>query len=307
MTWVAGVDGGGTHTRAVIIDAGGRALGRAEAGSSLVRADRPAAAAAAVSEAVRGAAAQAGVSLPLGALWGGLAGAGSRESSNIVAAELKAAGLADLIVVGTDVDAAFHAAFGDGPGILLIAGTGSIARARGASGSLVRVGGWGDRIGDEGSGFAVGMAALRAIAQAHDGRGPATAIRGRVMEHLSLQAAGALIPWTAGATKADVAALVPLVAAAAAEGDPVAVGILDAALRDLCAHLRSVIERASPWDGTPELVLWGGLFRAGGPMRDAMATAAEEYPVRYASRAIDPAMGAAKLALATLSGPPPAP
>lgn len=301
MTLVIGVDGGGTLTRAVIIDERGREISRGGSSGAVVTAGAPEAAAEAVSEAVHTAAERGGVVLPVDGLWAGLAGASLATSRQAVAAELEAAGLAERVVVGTDVEAAFHDAFGQGPGILLIAGTGSIAWARNTTGAVVRVGGWGERLGDEGSGFAIGAAALRAIAQADDGRAPATALRELVLERLSLDRPDGLIGWAATATKGAVAALAPLVSRASAEEDPVAAAILTTAVADLCLHLGTVLERTDPWPEPPELVLWGGLIGDGGPLRGPMTEALAGFSVRLSSGEVDPAMGAAKLALAALS------
>lgn len=299
MTSFAGVDGGGTHTRAVIVDGEGRELARGEAGGAVVSAEAPGRSARAVAQAVRAAAERADVPLPVDVLWAGLAGAGTREARVAVTEELRPLGVAERVVVGTDVEAAFHDAFGQGPGVLLIAGTGSIAWARGASGEAVRVGGWGERLGDEGSGFAIGTAALRAVARAADGRGPGTLLVDAVLEGLALDRVDTLVPWAAKASKGDVAGLVPLVARAAAEGDAVAAGLLGEAVPALCDHLRAVLERAGPWPRPPELVLWGGLLSPGGALHEAMVEAVGAFPVRLRCGDIDPALGAARLARAS--------
>ena len=102
-------------------------------------------------------------------------------------AALFGVGLAESIEVGTDVEAAFHDAFGDGPGVMLIAGTGSIAWARDESGVMHRVGGWGQHVGDEGSGYWIGHGARSgAWTGAEDGRSAATALRESVLESLGL-------------------------------------------------------------------------------------------------------------------------
>ena len=300
MNLVVGVDGGGTHTRAVIVDEGAKELGRAGSSGAVVTAGAPELAANAVAEAVHRAAERAGVALPVSGMWAGLAGAGLEAARLAVSGELGKAGLAERVVVGTDVEAAFHDAFGQGPGILLIAGTGSIAWARGPAGEVIRVGGWGDRLGDEGSGFAIGLGALRAAAQAADGRGPPTALHDGVLEFLALDGREALVAWAATASKGDMGSLAPLVSQAASEGDPVAMKLLATAVSDLSDHLSAVLERAGAWPELPELVLWGGLLRDGGPLRDAMAEAVTAYPVKLVAGEVDPAMGAAKMALAAL-------
>jgi len=304
MTVVAGVDGGGTLTRVVVVDASGAELGRAEGPGAVVNPGAPEAAVRAVAEAVRAAANKAGVPLPIDFLWAGLAGAGAPGPRAAVTRSLSGLDLSDGVVVGTDVEAAFHDAFGSGPGVLIIAGTGSVAWARGPSGEAVRVGGWGDKLGDEGSGFEIGLQALRAVARAHDGRGPATSLIAGVLARLGLVDAEALIPWAATAGKRDVAALVPVVVDADTAGDPVARGILSAAVEALRSHLEAVVQRAGPWTEPPELVLCGGLLQEGGPLGCFAAALAEGLPVRPEGRRIDPAMGAARLALRAVSEGP---
>lgn len=301
MTLVVGVDGGGTHTRAVVADATGQVLARAQCAGAVVHAAEPSGAANAVSAAVRAAAQEAGVALPVASLWAGLAGAGLEPARRSVERELESCGLADRVLVATDVEAAFHAAFGPGPGVLLIAGTGSIAWARNPAGEVVRVGGWGEWIGDEGSGFSIGLAALRAVARAEDRRGPATALRDLVLARLGVERPDALVGWVAEATKGDVAALVPVVSQAASEGDQVASDLLEEAVAELSLHLSAVLERAGAWPEPPGLVLWGGLLVEGGSLHARMVESASALNVRLASSEIDPALGAAKLALASLA------
>jgi len=301
MTLVAGVDGGGTHARAVIADVHGQEVARAEVPGAVASSGSPRPAAHAVASAVRAAAERAGVELPLAFLWAGLAGAGAQATRSAVAGELGAAALADRVVVGTDIEAAFRDAFGQEAGILLIAGTGSIAWARDPAGGMVRVGGWGERLGDEGSGFAIGSGALRAVLRAYDRRGPATALHDTLLAHLALAGPQELVSWLEGATKRDVAALVPHVSRVAAEGDSVARDLLASAVSDLTGHLRAVLDGSDRWAETPPLVLWGGLIREGGPLRDALVEAAAGFPVRLISCEIDPPMGAANMALAALA------
>lgn len=299
MRRVAGVDGGGTRMRAVIADEAARELGRGESVGAVVGVDPHEDVAGRIAEAVRAAAAAAETPLPVGTLWAGLAGAGRVVAQSAVARELRATAVADEVVVGTDVEAAFRAAFGSGPGILLIAGTGSIAWARDATGEVIRAGGWGEHLGDEGSGYAIGAAALRAVAQAEDGRGPATSLTGLVLDHLSLDSPEGLIAWSADASKRDVAALAPTVAAAAEAGDAVGRAIKDAAVAALSSHVTAILERGKDWGEAPELVCWGGLLVGRGALSDAMADLAASQHVRLSTRSIDPAMGAAKMALGT--------
>ena len=158
-----GVDGGGTRTRAVILDASGVERVRAEGGPAVANAASPHEAANSVRRAVQAAATAGGIDLPATALWAGLSGAGREVSRAAVESELQGMDLAVRTSVDTDVAVAFHDAFGAGPGVLLLAGTGSIAWGRAEDGREGRVGGWGRQFGDEGSGFDIAQRALHAV------------------------------------------------------------------------------------------------------------------------------------------------
>src|SRR5690606_32133686 len=153
-----------------------------------------------------------------------------------------------------------HDAFGSGPGLLVIAGTGSVAWGRAEDGRAARAGGWGHLLGDEGSGYALGLEALRAVVRAHDGRAPETTLRDAVLSHARARAPEELIAWAATAAKADIAALAPRVAAAAREGDAAARAIVDRAAHDLAGHIRALHARLGPWSAPPAVAMTGGLL-----------------------------------------------
>jgi len=299
VTVVVGVDGGGTRTRAVVLDVLGEEIGRAEGPGGVVTLDAPEVAVRAVTAAVEAAVRQTGRQLPVAVLWAGLAGAGGEACRRRVTTELHRAGLAARVVVGTDADAAFAAAFEEGPGILLIAGTGSIAVGRLEDGTGVRVGGWGRTIGDEGSGYAIGVAALQAVMRAQDGRAPPTALTEPILAWCDVADPFGLVHWIDRASKAEVAALVPIVARAADEGDESATEVLAEAVVALEKHVAAMLGREG-WPARVPLVLWGGLVAEGGPLRDAMVNAMAAYPVKLSGDPIDPPAGAATMALRLL-------
>ena len=292
MTFFIGVDGGGTRTRAVIIDDAGREVGRAAGAGAVATASEPDRAATAVAATVRQAAEAAGVALPASVLWAGLAGAGAAEARGQVQAALAGTGLAERVVVGTDVEAAFHHAFPEGPGVLLIAGTGSIAWSRDETGAVRRVGGWGRNLGDEGSGFALGLDALRLVTRAADGRADPTTLTVPLLEACGLSTVGDLVPWIEIAKKREVAALAPIVVAEANAGDEGASGVVRAAVVALLAHVVAACDGRSR-----SVVLWGGLLAEDGPLRSRVTDALGEKDFSVTDRTIDPGLGAAMLAL----------
>lgn len=294
---VVGVDGGGTRTRAVILDAGGVEVGRAEGRAAVASAQDPGAPARAVAETVREAAEAAGVEPPVRALWAALSGAGREEPRSAVEVELGRLDLAGAVRVGADVHAAFHDAFGAGPGILLIAGTGSIAWGRAEDGREGRVGGWGHHIGDEGSGYAIGLEALRRVARHVDGRAPETVLLDAVLEHLEADRVEEVVPWAHDASKGEIAALARAVVRASREGDAVAGEIVAEAVEELEGHVLTILQRLGPWEEPPGLALAGGLLRPGGSLREIVTRVLAKHQITPLDRALDPAMGAARLAL----------
>ena len=299
--YVIGVDGGGTHTRAVVLDESGRELGRSEGRSAVADARDPRAAAYTVADVCAAAALSAGRSLPVDFLWAGLSGAGRESARSAVEMELGRLRVASQVSVGTDVAAAFHDAFSDGPGILLISGTGSIAWGRAENGRQGRVGGWGHHIGDEGSGYAIGLDALRRVARHADGRAPHTHLQQKVFEHLGLTEVDELVNWASSATKAEVAALAPVVARTSADFDEVAGEILTHAVEELEGHVLAILESLGPWEHPPQVALSGGLLRPGRPLRAPLLPLLSRHRLPVLDREIDPGVGAARLPLKGLA------
>jgi len=291
-----GVDGGGTDTRAVVLDADGREVGRASGQAAVADARRPAVAAEAVRNVCLAAARAVDRSLPADVVWAGLSGAGREAARSAVELELSRLEVGTTVRVDTDVKAAFHDAFADGPGVLLIAGTGSIAWGRAEDGREGRVGGWGHHIGDEGSGYALGREALSRVTRHADGRAPATDLLHRVLEHLQLDRVDDLVAWVNDAKRSEVASLAPLVVETARSGDEVAGEMVLRATQELEGHVLAVLENLGPWAAPPPVALCGGLLQPGGPLRRAVEEALAKHRVRVLQRALDPALGAARLA-----------
>ncbi|HEX6940025.1 MAG TPA: BadF/BadG/BcrA/BcrD ATPase family protein [Longimicrobiales bacterium] len=293
-----GIDGGGTGATAVAVDGEGNELARVRGGAALVRPTDPGAGASALADLVDRVARAAGGRLPVTGLCCALAGAGREAERRALAAALHREAVAVRLRVTSDADAAFHDAFGDAPGILLIAGTGSIALGRAADGHAARAGGWGALLGDEGSGYALGLAALRAAVRAHDGRGPATALLAAALAHAGATAADELIAWAGAAAKAEIAALAPAVFAAAREGDAVAAEIVARAAAELARHIAAVHAALAPWAEPPGIALAGGLLAPGRPLRaDTIAAITRlGQPGNVLDREVDAARGAATLA-----------
>jgi glucosamine kinase len=292
---LVGVDGGATSTRVLVATRDGGLLTRLEGPGSLVRSARPEARVGQLADHVRAALHEAGCQPPARALCCALAGAGRPETRERVENALRRERLAAQVRVIPDVEAAFQDAFLGGDGILLLAGTGSIAVARNA-GRVARAGGWGAVFGDEGSAFAMGREALAAVACAHDGRGPATSLTEEVLRHTRSATPDALIAWADRAEKADIAALAPLVLRAA--DDAVASAIVDTAADQLLAHVRALLSRLGPWDGPPALAFAGGALAPESYLRQKLLQRLDSRSVALTplDRPVDAAHGALRLA-----------
>ncbi len=293
-----GVDGGGTRSRAVLIGDDGKEEGRVLGPSAVASASDPEAGAQAVANICAAACRAVGRTLPADGVFAGLSGAGRERARSAVELVLGRMGVGTKIAVGTDVRAAFHDAFEDGPGVLLIAGTGSIAWGRAEDGQEGRVGGWGHHIGDEGSGYAMGKEALRRVARHADGRAPETNLQRRILERLGLERVDELVHWTQEATRGEIADLTPLVVETAEAGDEVAGEILVQAVEELEGHILTVLENLGPWHEPPAVVLAGGLLQPGGPLRAPLEALLVRHHIQPLDKEVDPALGAAHLAMA---------
>ncbi|MEZ4415357.1 MAG: BadF/BadG/BcrA/BcrD ATPase family protein [Gemmatimonadota bacterium] len=295
---VIGIDGGGTRTRVLIMDRSGKEIGIGEGSATLVDPEAPAKAALLVDTIVRRVLNEHRVPRPAAALWAALAGAGRESTRQLLKKELEeiSRDLVRRVEVGTDVDAAIHDAFGKGPGIVLISGTGSIAYAVTAEGERLSVGGWGSTLGDEGSGYALGLAGLSALLRAHDGRGPRTELSS-LLKELGLAAPAELVDWVAHATKRDIAALAPTVVGIADRGDAVAQSLVNEAVAELRLHLKALLERLGPQASIRTVALVGGLIVPGRALRSRVERVINEMGLEILTREVRPDRGAARFAL----------
>jgi N-acetylglucosamine kinase-like BadF-type ATPase len=291
---LVGADVGGSKT-AVGVSDGETILSRADGGGAAVRPGRALASASVIAEVVRQALAGAG-RLTADVLYIGAAGAGREPERDELRKALRAENLAPKVMVATDIEIALAAAFDDGPGIVVSAGTGSVAVGRDRSGQQHRIGGYGWQMGDEGSGYAIGRAALGAVSRAVDGRSPRTALSDRVLAASHSENFDALIRWAAGASPAEVAALAPHVLDVAAHGDPLAQGIADYAARELtqlAICLLPVMEGEPPVG----VAVTGGLLSSDGPLRRSVLARLREEPALTPVEApVDAVAGALRLA-----------
>ncbi|HEY3280435.1 MAG TPA: BadF/BadG/BcrA/BcrD ATPase family protein [Gemmatimonadales bacterium] len=295
-----GIDAGGSHTTVVVADAHARVLGRVDGPASAVRPGGIAASAAVILDTARRAVAQAEASLPATAAVVGAAGAGRDPEQSALGAALAAGGLAHAVRVVGDGEIALVAAFGEEPGILVSAGTGSIAFARPPgpqNGRLHRAGGYGWQLGDEGGGYWLGRRALTAAARAYDGVDESSTLSERLLVALGLPGFDELVRWAATATPAQVAALAPHVLNAAQEGEVIAQRAVFDAANEL-AQLVRVLAQHFPGAEPIPVAPAGGLLRRGSPLLAGLRVAlgAAVPRARLVDGPVDAALGALRLA-----------
>src|SRR5215203_2623175 len=193
----------------------------------------------------------------------GIAGVDRDDDSRVVASIMRRISPGSRVVVVNDALIALVAAAGDSPGIVIVAGTGSIAYGRNARGLAARAGGWGHMIGDEGSGYWIGRQALAAAVREVDGRGPRTSLTEDVLAHFGVTDAAGLVAivYNREVPRANVATLGPIVQRARDRGDAVAMHILERASDELALGAASVAARLEMRGDPFPFVLAGSMFR----------------------------------------------
>ncbi len=296
MNYIIGVDGGGTKTLALLGDLDGNVLARGVSGPSNYNAVGFDAACSALASAML--MARKDHQGEISSVCLGLAGAGRTEDierfQNWAVDKFPMA----AVKVVSDVDILLMAGAPSGPALALICGTGSIVYGRTVTGELIRAGGWGYLFGDEGSGYAIGIAALRAVMQAYDGREPETLLSELVLERYGLHTPPELVQTIYGAESPRfvVAALSQLVEQAAGQGDSVAIAILEESSRDLARAVAAVYPRLGTL--TVPLVITGGTILHGRYLKKAFKRACETRRLAFTvvHYVAEPAEGALKLA-----------
>jgi N-acetylglucosamine kinase-like BadF-type ATPase len=271
---VAGLDGGGTRTRAAVAEtAGGTTRAESEAGPCNLATDLAQAVRSietALDHARAGGEVHAG---PFDALCIAAAGSGDAALRERARHELLQRGVARKVAFVPDAAAVLAAANEDACGLALIAGTGSLAFGRTKEGRCARAGGYGSVVGDPGSGHALGASALRAAALVADGHRGSDRLMADVLAAAGVTAPGNRARELARVVRDwrpdQIAALAPLVVRAAADGDLPAQRMLQSAASQLAELAGLVLKKlfdgrekggAAPADGSFPLVLAGGLF-----------------------------------------------
>ena len=298
MAYYLGIDGGGTKTRCLLGDETSVLAESMSGGSNIVRLGE-----ARAREALHAAIAQVTASAHVSssqihAVCIGAAGADRPEIAarirGFVVEIIPHAPPSSIEVVGDSV-IALEAAFGMGPGVIAIAGTGSIVHGRDAAGRTARAGGWGFALSDEGSGHWIGRGAVSAILNALD-EGRELALTSRVLESWKIDTIDELVQRANSTPPPDFARLFPVVLRAADNGDATARGLLLEAGTRLAGLAATVIRRLAPPTAPASLpvALTGSLFRQSEDVRRIFYnTLNENFPgIEVRPGLVDPAEGA---------------
>ena len=275
---ILGVDGGGSKTVAYLAlahsavadqttDSPWTILGKGNSGTSNQQAVGPEQATASLEQAIAGAFADARLDLqPVSSLCLALAGSDRTADKDIIQQWAQKFIPAEHLCIVNDAVPLLVAGTPDQWGIALIAGTGSFCWGRQPGGQTARSGGWGYLMGDEGSGFALGQAALQAVAHSADGRGPQTTLTAKLLTAFHCQQPADVIPAVYGNAepRTRIAGLAPVVLEEATTGDSIALKIVLDAACSLATMVESVAQQLEFADRFP-LVLTGGLL-TGSPL-----------------------------------------
>ncbi len=247
MTYVIGVDGGGSNVRVVVVTPDLRIIAESQAGTANPNVAGREQAAATIQAALRQALEPAGLSpSDIAAAGLGIGGAEPSHSAEWVRSVARVVLPTSRLVVSHDSEIALVGAHGERRGILILSGTGSLSCGVGAAGEFHLIGGKGYRLSDEGSGYWIGMEGLRAATRDLEGRGRRTALTPLILTQLELAGEGDLVPWLyhSGQTRVrEIAALARLVLAQAEQGDWVALDIVERASAELALLLRAIQHR----------------------------------------------------------------
>ena len=297
MPFVIGIDAGGTKTVGLLADETGKVLSKTISGSAnlLVKGEL------AVEKVIFDVIESLEAPEPLAALCLGIAGVGRPGADQVIRDVLRRLGQRQPVRVVNDALVALVAGAPSGVGIVVVAGTGSIAYGVDSKGHTARSGGWGYLLGDEGSAFWLGHYAVRHAIRAADGRGVATTLYDLICDKLGVSDPTELVEWfyDQELSRNRVADLASLVESASVDGDEAAENLMDQASKHLAKAARAVAGQLSFPDRFP-VVLSGGAFKAcpslGRRLKDLLAS--PEMEVRLLD--VDPAMGAVTLALELL-------
>jgi N-acetylglucosamine kinase-like BadF-type ATPase len=268
-----GVDGGGTKTHIVLVNNDGEVVGEGFSGASNPLRVGIETAVSNILDAVYRACDEAGLSRgDIVAAMVGLAGLRRADLRQRIRERLVQLLRNKRIEVGTDAEIALLGIGNHGPGLVIIAGTGSVAIGRNSKGERFSAGGWGPIAGDEGGGAGIALSALHRIAKASDGRAKPTAMSDMAVDYFragKLENLSVAI-YAPQVDNARIAGFAKSVSDAARAGDAVAVEVLAEAGRELGLAARAVVEKLKLQRSKLPIGLVGSVFKSGRLVTDSL-------------------------------------
>ncbi|NSW89189.1 MAG: hypothetical protein HPY74_00665 [Firmicutes bacterium] len=261
MMLFVGVDGGGTKTETLICNENGVILGRGTGGPSnplfvdksvAMEAIRQSIREAAYSGQIEGTFDYAAICVP-----------GMRKYGN----ELKedyASEIRNICVTGDELSA-FYSALAKPFGIVVLSGTGSFAMGVNRKGESAEMGGWGPVLGDEGSGYYMGLSALKAVIREYEDRSLKTSLTEKLKEYFGISEIPEIrhLVYNSEFDRLKISQISKIVYSEAAEGDAVSVGIIKDAAKHLASLVKRMAKRLNMYDGEYDAVLTGGVTKFG--------------------------------------------
>jgi N-acetylglucosamine kinase-like BadF-type ATPase len=297
MPYVIGIDAGGTKTVGLLADGSGRVLSKAiSSGANLVVKGELA-----VEKVLFDIIESLEAPEPAAALCLGMAGIGQPGAEELIHGVLRRLGQRQAIRVVNDAAVALVAGAPTGVGIVVAAGTGSIAYGVDPTGHTARSGGWGYLLGDEGSAFWLGHYAVRHAVRAADGRGIPTALYELICNKIGVHDSAGLVDWfyDQELSRYRVAELAYLVETASVDGDEAAETLMDQASKHLAKAAMAVANQLS-FPGPYPVVLSGGAFKACPSLAERVGTQLALPNAELRLLGVEPAVGAVTLALELL-------
>ncbi|HZL27493.1 MAG TPA: BadF/BadG/BcrA/BcrD ATPase family protein [Acidobacteriaceae bacterium] len=241
MAYFVALDGGGTKTECWVADENS-VLGRASTGTIKLMNVDEATATSRLQNLLREAATDAAIALhDVTRTCFGLAGSSSETVRQWAEKTLRGVVSGEIIICG-DEEIALDAAFRGGPGVLVIAGTGSNIVGRCADGTMQTAGGWGPMLGDEGSGHWIGVEAIKSALRAQD-RGVETCMLKDIESHWGLRSQAELVAFANQRSRVEFAELTAVVARCAEDGDALAASVLERAGHELAEQVSLVASK----------------------------------------------------------------
>jgi glucosamine kinase len=296
VAFFLGIDGGGTKTECALGDEA-EVLGSSIGGTVKIKKVGTDAAGVALEGAIRAACERAGVAAhQIARTCIGVAGSSIPEVVDWTYSVLGQLVSGEVEVVN-DALIAHRAAFNGGPGVLVIAGTGSNVLGINERGECGRAGGWGPIISDEGSGFWIGRTTVAQAMRAHDA-GRSTDLLNAVMDSWKLSTREEVVSMANSNPPPDFASLLPEILRCADAGDALAREILSLAAQELAQLARIVIRKVWPNGGEIAIAVTGGVFAHSAQIRQMFANSirAERPGITVNLEPVHPVMGALEMA-----------